>query len=161
VAVDSATNLYVADTFNHTLRKMTPVGANWIVTTLAGLGGSPGSADGNARFHEPNGVALDSAGNLYVADFINSTIRKMTRDGTNWVVTTAAGVAGSLAARTGRTAMPGSIFLLTWRWTARTTVYVAETANNLVRKITLVGTNWVVTTVAETADRLTTGSFGT
>src|SRR5207245_1623406 len=83
---------------------MTPVGTNWVVTTIAGLAGSPGSADGtnrNARFNQPNGLALDSAGNLFVADWANSTIRKMTLDGTNWVVTTAAGLAGSFGSVNG------------------------------------------------------------
>ena len=61
-------NVYVADTSNHTIRKITPAG---VVTTLAGSAGSSGSADGTgsaARFYYPSGVAVDSAGNVYVAD---------------------------------------------------------------------------------------------
>ena len=68
VAVDSAGNVYVADTGNDTIRKITPSG---VVSTLAGLAGSFGSDDGTgsaARFHDPTGVAVDSAGNVYVAD---------------------------------------------------------------------------------------------
>ena len=68
VAVDSAGSVYVADTSNHTIRKITPDG---VVTTLAGLAGSSGSADGTgtaARFYSPQGVAVDSAGNVYVGD---------------------------------------------------------------------------------------------
>ena len=67
--MDSAGNVYVADTGNHTIRKVTPAG---VVTTLAGLAGSLGSADGTgsaARFNYPAGVAVDSAGNVYVADY--------------------------------------------------------------------------------------------
>jgi streptogramin lyase len=79
VAVDSATNVYVADYFNSTIRKVMPVGATWVVTTLAGWPGSFGGADGTgsaAGFYYPPGVAVDSAGNLYVASEYNNTIRK-------------------------------------------------------------------------------------
>src|SRR5438477_453718 len=76
VATDSSGNVYVADTYNHTIRKITPAGD---VTTLAGLAGSLGSADGTgsaARVYEPYGVATDSSGSIYVADTANNTIRK-------------------------------------------------------------------------------------
>ncbi|HXC40705.1 MAG TPA: hypothetical protein VN667_17350, partial [Burkholderiales bacterium] len=98
VAVDSAGNLYVADTDNHNIRKITPVGTNWVVTTIAGKAGSFSGADGTnstARFNGPNGVAVDAATNIYVADSGNRTIRKVTPAGTNWVVTTLAGLAGN------------------------------------------------------------------
>src|ERR1039457_6954657 len=97
VAVDSAGNLYVADLGNSTIRKVTPVGTNWVVTTLAGLAGSPGSANGTgstARFNWAQGLAVDSAGNLYVGDTDNCTIRKVSPVGTKWVVKTIAGRAG-------------------------------------------------------------------
>jgi len=90
VAVDSAGNVYVADSCNHMIRKVTPTGG---VTTLAGLAGVSGSADGTgsaARFHTPYGVAVDSVGNVYVADSSNATIRKVTSAGG---VTTLAGLA--------------------------------------------------------------------
>jgi sugar lactone lactonase YvrE len=88
VAVDGAGNLYVADTDNETIRKIEPGGS---VTTLAGLAGQAGFADGAgaaARFSQPCGVALDSGGNLYVADTGNGTIREISPSGD---VTTLAG----------------------------------------------------------------------
>ena len=101
VAVDGAGNLYVADSFNSTIRKITP---DRVVTTLAGVAGQTGSDDGTgngARFNYPFDVAVDGAGNLYVADSGNNTIRKVTPDG---VVTTLAGQAGSPGSADG----PGS-----------------------------------------------------
>jgi sugar lactone lactonase YvrE len=92
VAVDRTGNLYVADTDNHTVRKITPDGT---VTTLAGLAGVSGTTDGlgsAARFYWPAGIAVDSYGNVYVADTYNQTIRKITPGG---LVTTLAGIAGS------------------------------------------------------------------
>ena len=64
-------NVYVADTYNYTIRKLAPTGTNWFVSTIAGLAGSLGYADGTnsrARFAYPYGVAVDSRGNVYVAD---------------------------------------------------------------------------------------------
>ena len=79
IAADTAGNLYVADTNNSTIRKITAAG---VVSTLAGTAGVIGSADGSgaaAQFNSPYGIAVDTAGNLYVADLSNSTIRKITQ----------------------------------------------------------------------------------
>jgi hypothetical protein len=103
LAIDPNTNIYVADFGNHAIRKVKPVGTNWVVTTIAG-NGNPGSADGtnsHAQFNSPAGVALDKDGNLFVSDQFNNTIRKMTSSGTNWVVTTIGGVAAVQGANNG------------------------------------------------------------
>lgn len=91
IAVGSDGTIFVADTQNSTIRKVTQDGN---VTTFAGLAGVIGSADGNgtnAQFNAPQGVAVDPAGNVYVADTGNSTIRKISPAGE---VSTVAGVAG-------------------------------------------------------------------
>ncbi len=80
IALDRHGNLYVADTGNHAIRKVTPQGQ---VTTLAG-NGSPGFADGpaaQARFDGPMGVAVDADGRVYVADTWNDRIRVIEPDG--------------------------------------------------------------------------------
>jgi hypothetical protein len=90
--VDATGNVYVADTYNCTIRRITPAGE---VTTLAGLAGVSGSTDGTgsaARFNNPQGVAVDRAGYVYVADGNNHTFRRITSAG---VVTTLAGKGGS------------------------------------------------------------------
>lgn len=98
LAIDPAGNLVVADSGNATVRRVTPGGT---VTTIAGLAGSAGSADGPgaaARFVQPAGVAVDAAGNIFVADAGNHTLRGITSAG---VVTTIGGVAGTRGAADG------------------------------------------------------------
>jgi sugar lactone lactonase YvrE len=88
IACDSSGNLYVSDTSNYTVRKITSSG---VVSTLAGSAGQQGSVDGagaNARFAYPAGIDVDGAGNVYLADYGNKTVRKITPSG---VVTTLAG----------------------------------------------------------------------
>jgi len=148
VAVDSAGNVFVADQNNHTIRKVTPAG---VVTTLAGLAGTSGTNDGTgsaARFNQPNGVAVDSAGVIYVADTQNHTIRKVTPVGTNWVVTTLAGLAGNTGNANGtgsaaRFSQPTGVAVDS---ATPPNVYVADHDNSAIRKVTSVG--GVVTTLA-------------
>ena len=151
MTVDNAGNLYVADEHNDTIREVTPVGTNWVVTTLAGLAGNAGSANGTnsaARFNWPASVAVDSAGNLYVADFYNHTIRKVTPVGTNWVVTTLAGLAGNHGSTDGTNSAARFYYPNAAVVDTNGSVYVADSGNNTIRKVTPVGTNWVVTTLA-------------
>lgn len=84
IAIDASGNLFVGDRMNHAVRKITPAG---VVSTLAG-NGIPGDVDGTgtaARFHEPLGITVDPSGLIYVADYINQKIKKITQAG---VVTT-------------------------------------------------------------------------
>lgn len=139
IAWDGAGDLFVADDYNHTIRKITPAG---VVTTLAGTPGIAGSRDGNgaeAQFNEPAGVAVDKAGHIYVADSGNFTIRKITPTGS---VTTLAGSPGLGGSEDGlgaaaRFSIPGGIAV-----DGAGNVFVAE-ASCSVRRIT---PNGVVTT---------------
>ncbi len=91
MASDADGNVYTSDRGTHTIRKITPAG---VVTTLAGLANAEGSADGiggAARFSFPEGIAVDATGNVYVADFGNHLLRKVTPAG---VVTTVRGILG-------------------------------------------------------------------
>ena len=126
-------SVYVADNKYHTIRKITPAG---VMTTLAGTAGQSGSADGTgaaARFNSPTGIAVDGAGNIYVADRANSTIRKVTTEG---VATTLAGVAlswGSIDDAVGTNAQfffPSGIAL-----DGSGNLYVADLFNNTIRKV--------------------------
>ena len=153
IAVDTNGNVYVVDNLEYTVRKVAPMGTNWVVTTIAGTAGEGGSADGTngaARFYQPNGIALDRAGNLYVADSGNNTIREITPAGTNWVVTTIAGTANSSGGDDGTNQAalfkaPSGIAVDT-----NGNVFVADASTQTIRELTPAGTNWVVTTIAGT-----------
>ncbi|MEI6569116.1 MAG: Ig-like domain repeat protein, partial [Verrucomicrobiota bacterium] len=140
VAVDSIGNVYVADTSNNRIRKITPAG---VVTTLAGQASS-GSANGNgaaAQFNGPSSVAVDGSGNVYVADMGNNLIRKITPSGD---VTTFAGMLASGWVDANGTAakfyQPYGVAV-----DGSGNVYVGDTYNNCIRKITSAG---LVTTLA-------------
>lgn len=147
VAVSGTGTVYVADTGNDTIRMITPAG---VVSTLAGTAGSVGAVDGTgaaARFHYPNGVAVDGSGNVYVADTMNSTIRKITPSG---VVITLAGTAGSVGSVDGTGAAARFAYPSGLAVDAGGNVFVADTGNSTVRKITPAG---VVTTIIGAAGR--------
>ncbi len=148
IAVDSATNVYVADSVNSTIRKLVPAGTNWVVTTLAGSPGQHGTMDvvgTEARFQIPYGLAVDAGGNIYAIDHSNDSIRKITPAGLVSTFAGAPGVAGSVDGRgaPAQFAQPVSIAV-----DSSTNIYVADYGNVTVRKISPIGTNWLVTTLA-------------
>ena len=122
-----------------------PAGAQtYTWSTLAGPAGGPGSSDGaaiDARFYQPSGLAMDGSGNVYVADTTNHKIRKITSAG---VVSTLAGTGISGFAdgvgSTANFASPNGVAV-----DASGTVYVTDTGNHRIRKITSAG---VVSTLA-------------
>src|SRR5262245_4799313 len=142
VAVDSTGNVYVADVNNHTVLKGTPTA---VLTILAGSPGNKGSDDGTgsaARFNGPSGVTVDNAGNLYVADYANFTIRKVTPDGD---VTTLAGLAGTPGSDDGIGTAARFNYAFSLAADKAGNLYVADTYNYTIRKVTLDG---MVTTLA-------------
>ena len=145
IAIDPAKNLYLTDTLNNTIRKITP---GRVVSTLAGTAGQSGTSDGTgaaARFNFPVGIAVDSSGNIFVADAKNFTIRKITSAG---VVSTFAGAPFQLGSADG-TGSAARFFLPYGVATDGSgNVYVTDAGNHLIRKITPAG---VVTTLAGTA----------
>jgi hypothetical protein len=147
VAVDGGGNIFVADEANNSIRKITPAGTNWIVTTIAG--GAPGANDGSntaAQFFGPSGVAVDIGGRVFVADQFNNLIRLITPVGPNWVVTTIAGQSISgFSNGLGADALfdaPLGVAVDT-----NDNVYVADLFNEAIRKLTPSGTNWEVSTI--------------
>ena len=148
VELDAAGNVYVADSDNHLIRKITPEG---VVSTLAGS--TEGFRDGagrSAQFNYPYGVAVDAAGNVYVADESNNLIRKITPEG---VVSTLAGSTEGSADGAGTSAQfnsPTDVAV-----DAAGNVYVADLVNHLIRKITPEG---LVSTLAGSTEGFRDGS---
>jgi sugar lactone lactonase YvrE len=146
IALDRWGNLWVADTGNHTVRRIDSAGQ---VTTVAGSPGVCGSADGNggtARFCNPQDVAVDHWGNVYVVDTGNSTVRMIAPGGK---VSTLAGLAGQCAATDGsegvsRLCAPAGIHV------DGNDLYIADTGNATIRRINL---DNVTSTIAGVAGR--------
>jgi sugar lactone lactonase YvrE len=139
VAVGPDGTLYVADTYNFTVRTISKGG---VVGTLAGRAGSPGDADGKgpaARFNMPMGVAVDGAGNVYVADADydgtptgNCLVRKISPDG---IVSTLAGRSGSPGGADGKGPEARFKKCVGIAVTREGTVYVADTGAHTIRRI--------------------------
>jgi sugar lactone lactonase YvrE len=143
IAVDSAGNVYIADTFNNRVRKVDTAG------TITNFAGSPAATAGNtgdggpatsATLNKPAGVTVDTAGNVYIADRVNSRVRKVDTAGT------ITNFAGSPAATAGNTGDGGAALSATLNVADGVTVdtagnvYIADTGNNRIRKVDTAGT---------------------
>jgi sugar lactone lactonase YvrE len=155
LGTDLSGNLYIADTRNHVLRKLDTQGQ---VTTLAGRAGEVGSADGVAQvasFNHPTGLSVDGAGNIYLADWGNHTIRRVSSAGT---VTTVAGKTSEQGGNDGvaeaaRFAYPADVAV-----DGSGNLLVADAGNRTIRRI---GPNGEVTTLAgQTGSKGSADGFG-
>jgi sugar lactone lactonase YvrE len=155
IAVDVSGNIYVADYGNNQVRKIAPGG---IVTTLAGKdsSGANNGVDTAATFNQPTGVAVDAAGNVYVADEGNNLIRKINPAG---MVTTFAGSGAAGASNGAGTAAsfngPTGVAV-----DASGNVYVADYGNNLVREISPAGAVTTLGAGPATNTKLFKGPYG-
>jgi len=135
IAIDSTGNLYIADDYINCIRKVTATG---IITTVAGNGTSGNFGDGgpatSASFNSPTGVAVDSLGNIYIADSNNNRIRKVTA--ATGIITTVAG--NSIPGYSGDGSIATSAFLNTPSGVAvdgSENLYISDLGNNVIRKI--------------------------
>jgi len=155
VVADAEGDLFIADEFNHRIRKVT---ADGIITTVAGNGAFGFSGDGGlataARLSSPRGLALDAKGSLFFADQGNGRIRKMNTEG---VITTVAGTATAGFSGDGgpasaaRLNIPNDVAV-----DGAGNLFIADSGNNTIRKVTPDG---VITTVAGVAGPFTGNGF--
>ena len=154
VAIDAAGNIYIADTENHRIRKVSPEG---IITTVAGS--DPAAGDGgpatSALLFQPSGVAVDASGNTYISDKLNNRVRRITKAG---VITTIAGTGAAGYAGDGGSATRAQLnHPEGLAFDAAGNLYIADTANNVIRRVT---TSGVISTVAGTGEYGNKGDSG-
>ena len=139
VAVDSSGAIYLGDSVNHRIRKITPAG---IISTFAGTGIAGFSGDGgaaiSARLNQPGGLAFDTQGNLYIADSQNGSVRRVTPGG---VISTVAGTGSpGLGTGDGGPATSGRMFrVYAVAVDSQGNLYIPDTFNNKVRKVNSAG----------------------
>jgi sugar lactone lactonase YvrE len=145
-AVDTSGNLFIADTGNNRIRKVN----SGTITTVAGTGLGGYSGDGgaatSAMLNQPSSVALDSAGNLYIADQSNNVVRKV---GTDGIISTVAGTGAAgfngdnILATTAQLTLPGDIVV-----DSSGNIFISDSGNNRIREV--VAATGLIQTVAGT-----------
>ena len=146
VAVDAPGNVYIADTSNNRIRRVDTAG---VITTVAGTGATGGAGDNGpaiiAELHAPFGVAVDAVGNIFIADSLNHRIRRVAA--TTGVITTVAGIGtpggggDNGVATSAELNLPNGVAIDTLG-----NIYIADTANHRIRRVDAV--TRVITTVA-------------
>jgi sugar lactone lactonase YvrE len=152
VAIDAAGNIYISDMMNNRVRKVTA--STGIIGTVVGTGGAGGtggfSGDGNfavfAQLKRPGGIALDGAGNLYIADTENNRIRKI--DAVSGIITTVAGTGSLGFSGDGGLATQAQLRPTTIDVDAAGNIYFCDDQNSRLRKIT--AATGIITTIAGT-----------
>ena len=159
VSLDASGNVYIADSDNNRIRKVTV--STGIISTIAGTGSTSFSGDNgaatSAALYYPFGVSVDSSGNVYIADYFNHRIRKVSVS-TGIIITIAgtgtAGYSGDNGAATSATLYyPVGVSL-----DASGNVYIADTNNNRIRKVTV--STGIISTIAGTGTGSYSGDYG-
>lgn len=138
IAVDAVGNLYIADTDNNVVRKVTPMG---VITTIAGNGTAGFTGDGgaatSAELNWPYGVAVDATGTVYIADTVNQRVRKVS----SGVISTFAGNGTAGYSGDGGAATSAELHVpVALAVDASGNVYIADANNNVIRKVAPSGT---------------------
>jgi sugar lactone lactonase YvrE len=149
ITVDGQTNMYVTCTFGSFVEAITRTSTNWVATVIAdGTVDSAGFTNLDERFVDPEGIARDQVGNLYIGETYSETVREISPVGTNWGVTTIAGSYKNFGLLDGTNgdaqfSAPTGIAI-----DSSGTLFVTDWGFGSMRKIRHEGTNWVVTTIA-------------
>ena len=153
IAVDASGNIYIADTGNNRIRKVTNPGSSGMISTVAGNGYSGYSGDGVraifAQVNFPYGITVDASGNIYFAEYGYSRIRKVTNPGISGIISTVAGNGASgylfdgVLATSAQLNNPRGVAV-----DASGNIYIADTVNHRIRKVTNPGSTGMISTVA-------------